>query len=69
MIGSKISRHFLKAKTIAPGGRDFSRPLSELQALAGNSDWFIALFVSVVIGRSNKFGIDFSFENCSKMKR
>ena len=27
---------------------------------AGNSDWFIALFASLVIGQSNFFGIGFS---------
>ena len=34
--------------------RDFSRALSKLQVIVGNSDWFIALFAPVVIGRGNK---------------
>ena len=45
---------------IAPCTRDFSRALSELQVIARNCDWFIALFVPVVIGRSNCFGFGFS---------
>ena len=48
--------------------RDFSRASSELQLIARNRDWFIALFVPVVIGRSNCFGFGFStvFENRPK---
>ena len=42
-----------KPKPIAPCTRDFSRALSELQVIARNCDWFIALFAPVVIGRSN----------------
>ena len=38
----------------------FSRALSKLQVIAGNSDWLIALFAPVVIGRSNYFVIGFS---------
>ena len=34
-----------------------SRPL---QGIARNCDWFISLFVPVVIGRSNCFGFGFS---------
>ena len=34
----------------------FSRALSELQIIARNCDWFIALSAPVVIGRSNCFG-------------
>ena len=49
-----------KPKPIAPCTRDFSRALSELQIIARNCDWFIALFVPVVIGRSNCFGFGFS---------
>ena len=33
--------------------RDFPRALSELQVIARNCNWFIALFVPVVIGRSS----------------
>ena len=47
--------------------RDFPSALSKLQVLVGNSDWLITLFVRVVIGRSNCFGLVFrqSFENRS----
>jgi len=40
--------------------RDFSRASSELQVIARNCDWFMALFVRVVIGWSNCFGFGFS---------
>ena len=40
-----------KPKPIAPCARDFSRALNKLQAIASNSDCFIALFSPVVIGR------------------
>lgn len=36
--------------------QDFSRALSKLQVTTRNSDWFVALFASVVIGGSNYFG-------------
>ena len=47
--------------------RDSSRAFSELQIIARNCDWFIALFAPAVIGRSNCFGLVFrqSFENRS----
>ena len=56
-IGLKHSRQFCnqreaKPKPIAPCRRDFSRASSELQVIARNSDWFMALFVPVVIGQS-----------------
>ena len=38
----------------------FSRASSELQVIARNCDWFIALPAPVVIGRSNCFGFGFS---------
>ena len=65
VIGLKKSRQSFnqweaKPKPIAPYTRDFSRASSELQVIARNCDWFIALFVSVVIGRSNCFGFGFS---------
>ena len=65
MIGLKDSRQFFnqweaKPKPIAPCTRDFSRASSELQVIARNCDWFIALFAPVVIGRSNCFGFGFS---------
>ena len=52
----------VKTKTnhITPCTRDFSRASSELQVNARNCDWFIALPVPVVIGRSNCFGFGFS---------
>ena len=40
--------------------RDFSRASSELQVIARNSDWFMELFVPIVIGWSNCFGFGFS---------
>ena len=65
VIGLKDSRLFFsqweaKPKPIAPCARDFSRASSELQVIARNCDWFIALPVPVVIGRSNCFGFGFS---------
>ena len=64
MIGLKQLRQFFnqweaKAKLIAPCTLDFSRASGELQVIARNCDWFIALFVPVVIGRSNCFGFGF----------
>ena len=53
-----------KPKPIAPRARDFSRALSNLQVIARNCDWFIALFAPVVIGRSNNFGFGFSTVVC-----
>ena len=55
VIGLKDSRQFFnqweaKPKPIAPCARDFSRASSEWQVIARNSDWFMALFVPVVIG-------------------
>ena len=60
----KDSRQFFhqreaKPKPIAPCTRGFSRALSELQVISRNCDWFIALFVPVVIGQSNCFGFGF----------
>ena len=49
-----------KPKQIAPCTRNFFRASSELQVIARNCDWFIALFAPVVIGRSNCFGFGFS---------
>ena len=65
VIGLKESRQFFnqweaKPKPIAPCTRDFSGALSELQVIARNCDWFIVLFVPVVIGRSNCFAFSFS---------
>ena len=65
VIGLKDSRQFFhqreaKSKPFAPCTRDFSCALSELQVIARNCDWFIALSAPVVIGRSNCFGFGFS---------
>ena len=65
MIGLKDSRKFFnqweaKPKPIAPRTRDFYRASSELQVIARNSDLFKALFVPVVIGQSDYFGLGFS---------
>ena len=65
VIGLKESCQFFnqweaKPKPIPPCTRDFSRASSELQVIARNCDWFIALFVPVVIGRTNCFGFGFS---------
>ena len=65
VIGLKDSRQFFnqrdaKPNPIAPCTRDFSRASSELQVIATNCDWFIALSAPVVIGRSNCFGLGFS---------
>ena len=49
-----------KTKTNRTCTRDFSRALSELQVIARNCDWFIAMFAPVVIGRSNCYGFGFS---------
>ena len=49
-----------KPKPIAQCSREFSRALSELQTIARNCDWFIALPAPVVIGRSSCFGFGFS---------
>ena len=51
-----------KAKPIAPYTRDFLRALSHSRVITRNSGWFISLFASVVVGRSNYF-FDSHFEN------
>ena len=67
VIGLKDSRQFFnqweaeaKPKPIAPCTRHFCRASSELQVIARNCDWFIALPAPVVIVRSNCFGFGFS---------
>ena len=50
----------MRIKTKTNRNRDFSRTSSELQVIARNCDWFMELFVPVVIGRSNCFGFGFS---------
>ena len=49
-----------KTKTIRTMYTSFFPRFEELQVIARNSDWFIALFAPVVIGRSNCFGFGFS---------
>ena len=66
MIGWQSPRHFLdqgKAKTIVSWSHAFSRAFHRLHVFASNSDWYIALFPSVVIGQSNIFGFDFTTLN------
>ena len=65
VIGLKDSRQFFnqweaKPKPITPCTRDFSRASSELQVIATNCDWFMAMFVALVIGQSDYFGFGFS---------
>ena len=65
VIGLKDPRQFFnqseaKPKPIAPCTCDFCRASSEFQVIARNSDRFMALFVSVVIGQSDYFGFGFS---------
>ena len=48
-----------KRKPIAPCTSDFLRALGKLEVIASNSDWFIALFVKVVISLRNNFGLGF----------
>ena len=62
VIGVEISRQCVnqweaKPKPNAPCKRSFSRAFSNLLVTARNSDCFIALFASVVIGRSSYFVI------------
>ena len=63
MIGLNVAPVFqqMKSKTktssAIPCTRDFSRALRKLLVITRSSDWFIALFASVVIGWSNYFGI------------
>ena len=37
--------------------------LTELHAFVSSSDWFVALFASAVIGKSNNFGLGFTTLN------
>ena len=64
MIGLRLAIVFnqweAKPKPIAPCTRDFSRASSELQVIPRNCDWFMALFVPVMIGRIYCFGFGFS---------
>ena len=65
VIGLKDSRQFFsqweaKPKPIAPCTGNFFRASGKLQVISRNSDWFMALFASVVIGRSSYFGFGFT---------
>ena len=68
----KDSRQFfnqweVKPKPIAPCTRDFSRASSELQVIARNFDWFMALFVLLWLVKVITLVLVFrqSFENRS----
>ena len=70
VIAFKISHEFFnrweaKPKPIAPCTRDFSRALSKLDVIARSSDWLIAQFAPVVVGRNNYLVLVFrqSLEN------
>ena len=46
----------------------FSSSFEQVEGIARNSDWFMALFLPViVIGRSNYFGISFSTRICKQL--
>ena len=49
-----------KPKPTVTRSHVFSRAWRRLHVFALNSDWFIALFASVVIGQSNYFGFGFT---------
>ena len=68
VIGCQNSRHFLNQweanpKPIVPRSHVFSRAWHRLPVFASSSDWFILLFPSVMIGRSNYFAFDFATLN------
>ena len=52
-----------KSKPIVCWSHAFSRAWRYLHAFASSSDWFIALFTSVVIGQSNCLGLRFTTLN------
>ena len=63
MIGLKVSHQVFsqfgaKLKLLAPHAQFFSRFEQVASNSARNSDWFIALFAPIVIGRSNNFDIE-----------
>ena len=64
---TKAKQNQNKNQSHHPRMRDLSRASSELQVIAKNCDWLIALPSPLVIGRSNCFGLVFgqSFENRS----
>ena len=55
-----------KPKPIVPRWHVFSRAWHRLHVFALDSDWFIALFASVVIGQNNYFGFGFTTFNRDK---
>ena len=65
VIGQQNSLHFFnqwesKLKPILTWSDAFSRAWRRLHVFASNSDWSIALFTCVVIGRSNYIGFGFT---------
>ena len=65
MIGLNVLCKFFsqkeaKQKPIALFTHDFSHASSKLLVLSRNSDWFMALFASVLIGLSSYFGFGFT---------
>ena len=64
----KLSLHFLnqsdaKLKPIMTWSHAFSRACRGLHVFALSSDWFLVLFLSVVIGQSDCFGFGFTTFN------
>ena len=59
VIGWQNSRNFL-TKTNRGLLARVSRAWRQLHVFASSFDWFIALFISVVIGQSNYFGFGFT---------
>ena len=66
MAGAKLANEEIIApwapKPTTPFSHAFSRAWRQLRVFASNSDWFIALFTSVVIGQGNYVGLT---EKCS----
>ena len=55
-----LNQSAAKPKPIMPCSHAFSLTWHRLHIFASISDWFIALFASVVIGQSNYFGFGFT---------
>lgn len=66
MVGKKTRATFLTDRKQTPNQSSLARTCfpalkaARLYVFAWNSDWFIAPFVPVVIGRSNYFGVGFT---------
>ena len=54
-------------RTSFTGTIKFHWALTKLQVIPRNSDWFVALFAPVVIGRGNYFTIGFSTVSCKPL--